>query len=69
VQCDESWAFCYEKKGTGGEMRRFQYKFVEPLMQPYVLMQGLADGLITEEHLDVPASSSEQRQLLAILER
>ncbi len=47
----------------GGMKRRFQYKFVEPLMQPYVVMKGLTDGLITEEHLNVPASSTEQRPL------
>jgi Cdc6-like AAA superfamily ATPase len=35
-----------EKKG---ETRRFQYKFVDPLMQPYVVMKGLADGLITDD--------------------
>jgi len=46
-----------------GKKRRFQYKFVEPLMQPYVVMKGLMDGLITEEHLNIPASPTEQRQL------
>jgi Cdc6-like AAA superfamily ATPase len=32
-----------------GITRRFQYKFIEPLMQPYVVMRGLADRLISEE--------------------
>jgi hypothetical protein len=36
-----------------GKKCRFQYSFVEPMMQPYVLMKGLADGKITEEHLNV----------------
>ncbi len=36
-----------------GQTRRFQYKFVEPMMQPYVLMKGLAEGLISEEQLDI----------------
>jgi Cdc6-like AAA superfamily ATPase len=36
-----------------GKMRRFQYRFVEPMMQSYVLMKGLADGLITEEQVNV----------------
>jgi len=35
----------------GGVKRRFQYRFVEPLMQPYVILKGLADGLVTEDQL------------------
>lgn len=42
-----------------GQKRRFQYSFVEPMMQPYVLMKGLADGKITEEQLSVLSSVSE----------
>ncbi len=38
-----------EKEGT---IRRFQYKFSDPLMQPYVLLKGLADRLITDEQVD-----------------
>ena len=34
-------------------MRRFQYRFIEPMMQPYVLMKGLSDGLVTEDQLNV----------------
>jgi Cdc6-like AAA superfamily ATPase len=41
-----------------GQKRRFQYSFVEPMMQPYVLMKGLADGKITEEQLSVLSSPS-----------
>jgi Cdc6-like AAA superfamily ATPase len=47
----------------GGMKRRFQYKFVEPLMQPYVVMKGLSEGLITEEQLNVPSVSIVQKQL------
>lgn len=36
-----------------GSVRRFQYSFVEPMMQPYALMKGLTDGLITEEQFSV----------------
>ena len=32
-----------------GESRRFRYRFSEPLMQPYVLMKGIAAGRITKE--------------------
>jgi len=44
-----------------GQKRRFQYSFVDPMMQPYVLMKGITEGKITEEQLRVlsdPASAS-----------
>jgi Cdc6-like AAA superfamily ATPase len=47
----------------GGMKRRFQYKFTEPLMQPYVVMKGLSDGLISEEQLNVPPVPTEQKKL------
>jgi vacuolar-type H+-ATPase subunit F/Vma7 len=34
-----------------GARRRFRYRFSNPLMQPFVVMKGLASGLITEEVL------------------
>jgi Cdc6-like AAA superfamily ATPase len=45
-----------------GMKRRFEYSFVEPMMQPHVLMKGLADNKITEEQLSVlsnPAAGSD----------
>jgi Cdc6-like AAA superfamily ATPase len=30
-----------------GETRRFRYRFVNPLVQPYVIMRGLDEGLVT----------------------
>jgi hypothetical protein len=42
-----------------GPKRRFQYSFAEPMMQPYVLMKGLADGKINEERLSVLSSAPE----------
>lgn len=41
-----------------GPKRRFQYSFVEPMMQPFVLMKGLADRKITEEQLSVLSDPS-----------
>ena len=41
-----------------GPKRRFQYSFVEPMMQPYVLMKALADKRITEEQLSVLSNPS-----------
>ena len=29
-----------------GGPRRYRYRFVNPLMKPYVVMRGLAEGLI-----------------------
>ena len=57
--------FSQEARGPvlkkGGQKRKFQYSFVEPMMQPYVLMKALTEGKITEEQLSVlsnPSSAS-----------
>ncbi len=34
-----------------GETRRQRYRFLNPLLQPYVVMRGLADGLVSDETL------------------
>jgi len=34
-----------------GEKFRYQYKFIDPLMEPYVVMKGLADKLITDDQI------------------
>jgi Cdc6-like AAA superfamily ATPase len=48
--------FCQETRGPvlekRGQRMRFQYRFVNPLMEPYVVMRGLADGLLSEEQLN-----------------
>lgn len=48
-------AFCEENRGCilerRGPPRKVQYRFVKPLMGPYVVLKGLADGLITEKQL------------------
>ena len=49
-----------KKEGT---RRRFQYSFVEPMIQPYVLMKGLAEGKITEEQLSVLSRPSNESEL------
>ena len=36
-----------------GETRRLRYRFVNPLMRPYVIMRGVADGLLTVEKRDL----------------
>lgn len=35
-----------------GQPRRYFYRFSDPMMQPYVILDGLATGLITNEQLD-----------------
>jgi Cdc6-like AAA superfamily ATPase len=34
-----------------GEERRYFYRFADPIMQPYVILSGLSDGLLTDEQL------------------
>lgn len=35
-----------------GSARRFRYRFVEPIMQPYIILRGQADGLIDKERVE-----------------
>lgn len=34
-----------------GVERKFRYRFTNPLLQPYVIMRGLSDGMLTEQVL------------------
>lgn len=47
--------FCEETRGPilqrVGESRRYRYRFMSPLLQPYVVMKGLAEKKITREEL------------------
>lgn len=48
-------SFCGEPRGQilemRGERRRYRFRFIDPVMQPFVLMKGVADGLITKEQV------------------
>ncbi len=44
-----------EKKG---QTRRFRYRFTNPMMQPYVLLKGIAEGRITKEDIAAANLSS-----------
>ena len=48
-------AFCRESRGPAlikmGQTRRYQYRFAVPLMRPFVLLRGIADGRIAAEVL------------------
>lgn len=47
--CDAERGIILEKKGVP---KAYKYRFREPKMQPYVLMKGVADGLIPHNLLD-----------------
>jgi Cdc6-like AAA superfamily ATPase len=48
--------FCDQKRGPvlhkDGMRRRFRYRFVNPLLQPFVIMRGLDEGAIKSNSLD-----------------
>lgn len=48
--------FCEVKRGPvlhkTGTKRRYRFRFVNPLMQPFVIMQGFADGRVTSDLLN-----------------
>lgn len=64
-------AFCEEERGyileRRGPPRKVQYRFVKPLMEPYVILRGLADGLIAEAQLSRPSRTSSVPEQLSLL--
>jgi hypothetical protein len=64
-------AFCEESRGAilerRGPARKVQYRFSKPLMEPYVVLRGLADGLIAESQLSHPSQSSTEPEQLSLL--
>lgn len=64
-------AFCESNRGNilerRGPPRRVQYRFVKPLMEPYVVLRGLADGLISEAQLSHPLETSSGPVQLSLL--
>ena len=63
-------AFCEEERGCilerRGPPKRVQYRFVKPLMGPYVVLRGLADGQITEAQLTRPSRTSSVPEQLSM---
>ena len=64
-------AFCESNRGSilerRGPPRKVQYRFVKPLMGPYVVLRGLADGLIAEGQLSHPSETSTEPEQLSLL--
>jgi hypothetical protein len=56
-----------ESRGPVLERDGRRYRFVKPLMAPYVILRGLADGLIKEEQLSRPSSASNVPEQLSLL--
>jgi len=53
--CEESRGCVLEKRG---ERRRYRFRFSEPIMEPYVILRGIADGLVgKEEVLELESSN------------
>jgi Cdc6-like AAA superfamily ATPase len=65
--------FCEESRGRvlqkTGSVRKFRFRFVNPLMQPYVVLHGLANNLVPEDLLAEqsprPSSAAATRRLKA----
>jgi Cdc6-like AAA superfamily ATPase len=58
--------FC-ESRGPVLERDGRRYRFIKPLMGPYVILRGLADGLIKESQLSHPSTSSTEPEQLSLL--
>lgn len=57
--CEKDRGKILEQIGTE---RKFRYRFVEPMMQPFILMQGLRDHLITRQQItDLAATNYQPR--------
>jgi len=45
--------FATEKRGPilkkAGERRRYRFRFINPLMQPFIIIHGISTGLLSED--------------------
>lgn len=59
--------FCERTRGPilqrTGFPRRYRFRFINPLIEPYVIMNGLKKGLITEELLESIQSETSASEL------
>jgi hypothetical protein len=56
-----------ESRGPVLERDGRRYRFIKPLMGPYVILRGLADGLIKESQLSHPPVTSTEPEQLSLL--
>ena len=59
--------FCDESRGPILERTGRKYRFIKPLMEPYVILRGLADKLIAENQLSRPSATSTEPEQLSLL--
>lgn len=49
-------AFCSDERGNVlqriGEPRSYRYRFANPLLQPFILLRGIEDGMITGDEIE-----------------
>jgi Cdc6-like AAA superfamily ATPase len=55
------------KRGPILEQVGRKYRFRKPLMEPFILLRGLADGLIRENQLTRPSATSSEPEQLSLL--
>lgn len=60
-------SFSSATRGPILEKRGRLYRFVNPMMEPYVILRGIADGLIAEPQLSRPETTSTEPQQLSLL--
>ncbi|MCM8566297.1 AAA family ATPase [Thauera linaloolentis] len=52
--------FCENDRGPvlqrTGTARRYRFRFINPLLQPFVIMNGIKKGLITESEVETPVA-------------
>ena len=61
--CEESRGRVLERKG---ERRRYRFRFSAPIMEPYVILRGIADGLIGKDKVLELETSNIQSSSLSL---
>jgi hypothetical protein len=59
--------FCEKPRGPILQRRGKPYRFIRPIMEPYVILRGLADGLINEAQLSRPSMDASVPEQLSLL--
>jgi AAA domain len=59
--------FCEDSRGPILQRKGKPYRFVRPIMEPYVILRGLADAMITEAQLSHPSLDSNVPEQLSLI--